>query len=215
MKTRILYILSLMGFLSSCYDYNCPDEIQTPYTEENLKYFPFKTGDTTWYYDESRGKEYYLTCIKETLNTDSIVMPAAEYCSNETYLEVNQGKEYLFSSNIPHPTDDLAIKMWLSKAGENNWIDIFLGYANGSSYLYNFLYTSNDSLSNREADFSLVRYRDSVWINDEIYDNVYSICFSTRDDIRLHAYYDTIYYNHDGFLKFISSKYGYRLERLP
>ena len=90
---------------------------------------------------------------------------------------------------------------WIRIDFKDSLSEIYLIY----SFEYNNLSQILSSHSSSRVDFI-----DYQLIKGKMYQNVYKfVCTGVQ------SFYDTLYYNREGFLKFVSADNGYVLERLP
>jgi hypothetical protein len=212
---KLLSIICSVSLLSCCQK-DCEDEILHDFTETELEWFSYSLFDTMHFQNEITGDIYYLTCISEATRIVTDIV-TEESCPdggwNLTYPEMQSE----FSSDLPHfDKDTLNISLLIYPGGDSYLSsDITFITPTGGYTYYSGFDNKDEILKNKRPGWSEVVSKGTLFINGESYENVYAIRW-IEDPERIHlAYYDSIYYNKDGFLKFISSQHGYVLERLP
>jgi hypothetical protein len=211
----LLFLLSFTLLLNSCWE-ECPDTTAHMFTQTDLDWFDFEVGDTVLYKDSMTNQTFFMVCNSKVIRIDSSYH-ADEHCSNEGSYHVRQLMNLVFNSDFPFfENDHLKLYMGVGTKEEHKTV-VFLDFRNYETYLYYELPFEFDnqsvSISTLE-NTSPVFYEGTLQINDIEYSDVYSLCYSMDGTIHTNAYYDTLYYNKQGFLKFISSQYGHRLEIL-
>ena len=212
----ILIIGSLL--LVSCLD-DCPNIVSRDLTQTDLDWFAREPNDTTFFKDAESGEIYYLAC--ESCETGEMRHFVDEnHCKNEGYYRIRKYIYSEYNSNLPHYLNDMAkININFETAGiSNSGVEFLFTGSRASTYTYflNF-YFKQETETIEETDFydtPDIIHKDSVLINGKMYDNVFILVFYPGLSAYTEAFFDTLYYNPDGFLKFISSQYGYRLERM-
>ena len=130
-------------------------------------------------------------------------------------------KDYLYidyNTNIDHENQTNLFLWFYIRSYFNQCSLVSLEFRDETFYLYyshRFLFNnSSETLEMFEPGHSIPNYLGSLEINGKMYENVYSMRYNENGDLNKIAFYDSIYYNHDGILKLISSEHGYRLERM-
>ena len=198
--------------LYASYAKECPDEISS-LSEIHKNYLALEKNDTVFFKDRLRHKIYYLTCKNKNIDWKGIYHDDY-HCENGGYNERWETIKIDLFSNIPffdNTFTKIAIQldtwdsfeivfesldeMTLKETGENIY-----------PYHLKFNDTENKLYISGNSSHSSIHYIDSLIINEIIYSNIAII---TND---LGNFYDTIYYNDNGFLKFVSSDHKYNLE---
>jgi hypothetical protein len=211
--------LSFILLVSACIYDECPDDVAHDFTQTELDWFSFESGDTVFYKDAQSGEIHYLTATSQEFTTES-TFNEDHNCLNGGYYDISDVMNNEITSDFPHYTNDFTkIDMHVVTLGlTTSVLNIrFNGYTlNPDSYNYDLLFDNNLKVIRATSGgtiISEIEQIDSIRINGNNYLNAFIICFSKDDELNF-ACYDTIYYNQDGFLKFISSQYGHRLEIL-
>ncbi|MBN1950815.1 MAG: hypothetical protein JW801_06400 [Bacteroidales bacterium] len=218
MKKNLAAIF-LISVLSACYqnqDKECPDVMDPEFPQSNLDWFSHEIGDTLYFKDPTRGNLYYLICSSRNEDWDPEF--TTDYnCVNDGWYDVSRVLTQVFTSNMPHVENQiLKLKLVMRGSPSSILTLLFRNNSNLSSYYYEFRYRYEYDDIVRRTDYSSeVSFVNSLSINEVNYQDVYIISHYFPSGVNENLFFDTLYYNKDGFLKFISSKYGYRLERLP
>jgi hypothetical protein len=214
----LLFLLLFALLLNSCHD-ECADSLGSELSETDLEWFSTEQGDTSWYKDVSDEQLYFFTCTKRKMGIDSSVegsFVANSRCPGEGFWSYRHYQYLEFNSNIPHYDSLLFLKLFFRKGEAKS--HIMAEFYRDEIYDYTYHFWFNDDDKKIEAypgyAFSIPTGIGYQSINGSIYDNVFSIAYTEDTTINKYIYYDSIYINKDGFLKFISSQYGHRLEIL-
>jgi hypothetical protein len=199
--------------LNSCWE-ECPDTTAHMFTQTDLDWFDFEVGDTILYKDSMTNQTFFLVCNSKVIRIDSSYQ-ASDYCSNEGYYDIRHMMNLVFDSDFPFfENDHLKLYMELGTKEDyetNAWLD----FRNYENYLYYGLaFEFDNQTATIETLENPVQFNGLITINGKDYPDVYTLNHSEDGIIRTNVYYDTLYYNKQGFLKFISSQYGHRLEIL-
>jgi hypothetical protein len=211
----ILLIVVNLFVLSGCQEH-CLDTSAHFFTEIDYAYFSFKQGDTSFFKDIDHDEIFYLACMKKLIKIDSTYYPD-ENCIEGGSYHIAHLLYLEFVSNLPHfNTNTLELIVGIKSKGEyNSFAEInFTDVDHYSPYTYNFEFSNETEILFSFTNLQPVIDRGLMTINGKEFNNVYSISFSDDGGLRNFVYYDTLYYNKQGFLKFISSQYGHRLEIL-
>ena len=217
-KTKILWFpVFMLFFACTPEEENCDNRFIAPLNETDLEWFAFETGDTLIFYDAGSESQYHLAC-RSSIQFIDTVYTANRRCDDGGYAEFTPTLKSEFSSNIPH-FEDRNLYAILTIRKPNDFIPIFdlkLYYGVNLYGYYLGFDSGTEAFKQLTPINSVPTNKGTVTINNIEYDDVYAICFSADPERSMqYAFYDTIYYNRDGFLKFISSQYGYVLERMP
>ena len=199
----------------------CPDSIGRDITDVEIAWFAHEPGDTMYYKDILSNEIFYLVCTSNVVGSQSAFIDVGD-CSGGGYTIEEKTIDVDFESNIPHYQNDYTNINILLRTLSNSPTSLFRFFFQGTIsssdlYIYSLRFdTSLELISSRPDSLfeSVVMYKDSIAINDKNYSDVFIIAYSKDEEENKRAFFDTLYYNKDGFLKFISSQYGYRLERM-
>ena len=214
----LLVFFTASVLITSCLE-ECPNEVSRDLTQTDLDWFACEPHDTTFYKDAESGEIYYLVC--ESCETGEVRHFVDDhYCENEGYYRIRKYIDSEYNTNLPHYLNDLTkINMHFETLGQDySVVDIwFEGLRESTfSYILGFLFKPGGESLEEVGDrrISEIIHKERIVIDGKDYFNVYILVAFTWNDEHSNAYYDTLYYNRVGFLKFISSQYGYRLERM-
>jgi hypothetical protein len=210
MKLLLLFAL----LLSNCHD-ECADSTGPEFNENDLEWFPYEPGDSINYKDASSGEIYYLTCETREMGIDSSYESfiSSERCSEGGYYYYEHYLNLEFYSNLPNTNAPLYLVQYMAK--QVNRVDINILFYDTSPYpdRYNFFLNEQTwALESVDRTSSGIYFKGSLTINGQVYHDVYLISINEDDYFSETLFYDSIYYNKDGFLKFISTNFNYRLE---
>jgi hypothetical protein len=210
-----LFLFSIaLTLLAGCQEY-CENSVRPPFTESDRAYFFFEPGDTFYFRDTQQNDTFILACTGKDERIDSAFYED-ENCIGGGSYTLRTMINFKFNSDIPHfNASSLVIDFEIFKTDSSRTTaSILLKVNDLSSYPFSFRFNSETqslySIDNSQPVFDY----NALVINGLLFDDVYSISFSNDGGDHSNIYYDTIYYNKDGFLKFISSQYGHRLEIL-
>ena len=214
MKKNYLFIFPVFLLLTGCLE-KCPDTFSHEFNDTELAYISYQTGDTLYFLDANSELIYYMTCISRTFSYDSTFFPD-HHCKNEGSMHVAPAIRFEFETDFPNHDDDspnIALEVYTKGEVESNWQISF-----NSNDIYRYLLefdSENESFEALSKGYLNVIKKEFNLIQDISYTNVYEISPDQDHYSNQNVVYDTIYYNRDGFLKFISSQYGYVLEIMP
>ena len=198
----------------------CPDSIGRDITDVEIAWFAHESGDTIYFKDILSNEVFYLVCTSNVLGSVGTFVDVGD-CENGGYYIEEKIIDVDFVSNIPHPQNESTKINILLRAlnSSNSRLSFYFEGNNSSSdsYIYSLRFDTDSELISSTTDpvlESVVTYKESLAINDKSYTNVFIIAYRKDEEENKRAFFDTLYYNPDGFLKFISSQYGYRLERM-
>jgi hypothetical protein len=213
MKKIYIFCIAFLLLFNCCRD-ECPDYIAHSFTETDKAWFSFEPNDTVHYRDVKTDEFYYLTCVSKEVNRDSI-FTEDPYCKNNGSHHIKDVMNIVFTSDIPHFDNEyLKVKINLETAWKYESI-VIIELDGAKGYPYYFVFDNNEE---RLIDYggpsttSGVSYKDTILINGKTYTNVYPISFRKDEERIKNVFYDSIYYSKKGFLKFISSQFGYNME---
>jgi hypothetical protein len=214
---HLTFSFSLILILSACIYDECPDEVAHDFTQTELDWFSFEPGDTVFYKDAENGEIHYMTGTSQEFTTER-TFNGEHNCINEGYYDISYVMNNKLTTDFPHYTNDFTkIDMHVVTLGLNtSMIDISLNSIRDipNSYTYHLFMENNTELVRASSDPNIaseIEFYSSLSINGKSYSNVFVIGFRADDELNF-AFYDTLYFSKDGFLKFISSQYGNRLE---
>lgn len=226
MKTILVFCMVIFTLLNSCVK-NCPDEVSHSFTQTDLEFFSFEPNDTIHYKDKNSGELYYLTCVYKKITSRDSSFVSDDYCEHGGYWNIHDRMNFTLLSNLPHFNNKNAqINIDIS-AFENfeSWVlfefitrNLQDDDSGANVYRYYFSFDNKEVRIIKHPFWSInseIWHYDSLVINGIVYSNVFSMNYdSINSGDSYKAVFDTIYYNENGFLKFISSQYGYKLERI-
>jgi hypothetical protein len=211
----LLLLLPFTLLLNSCLE-DCNDHSAHLFTQTDLDWFAFETGDTVNYRDDITGENFYMICTSSETRIDSL-FHIDEHCKGGGHYEIRHMMNHVFDSDFPFfENDHLKLYMELGTKEEHKTV-AYIDLKDYNNYLFYSLYFEFDNETETiETALSTqpVFYKGLITINGKEYPDVYTLNNSMHGEIQTNAYYDTLYYNKQGFLKFISSQYGHRLEIL-
>ncbi|MBN1950377.1 MAG: hypothetical protein JW801_04185 [Bacteroidales bacterium] len=213
MKKILLYLL--LPLLASCYqEKECPDISDPEFPANTLEWFSFQVGDTL-HFEDRGGKTYELICSSRTEDWDSSFYDNYK-CVNGGSFIIHPSISFSFISDFPHFSNKNLNLILKITGSPNSNARIKFNTNDQLNYEYYFVYKpENNEIISYDDYVTDIAYINKTTINETSYAGVYKLNKGDLPEGSAEFYYDTIYYNKDGFLKFISSKYGYRLERLP
>jgi hypothetical protein len=215
----LLLALALLCMALTCTqeEENC-HTISHELTNAEIEWFSIDTGDTLWFQDKNSGESYYLICASNETGKDEH-KSLTDRCPSGVRVNEYYYLKNVLNSNLPFFNNNpMNLLLYLESVDENLSIvtfDFIHVGENSSKYFYiTFFDTEEESLKTHHSYQAFPWHIDSMSINNRTYSDVFRIEYVERTPSSPISFYDTLYYNRDGFLKFISSRYGYRLERV-
>ena len=213
-RYRYLFV-GLFIILTSCYE-ECSDNIFRQHSDAELEYFYYQPDDTLFFVDTTRSTEHYLTCTYRNIYTDSTWWDS-ERCLEGGYFSIKPFLTFRFKSNFPfYDQNQVHLTMEVVPINDSlSWIQIDFKDSLGEIYWnYYFEFNNQNQLLTHHYTHKPVDFMGNELIQGKEYQNIYRLVYLANPN-GVEFFYDTLYYNQDGFLKFISTDYGYVLERLP
>jgi hypothetical protein len=194
--------------------WDCPIKEWSAFTEEDLEWFELTPGDTIYFNDNLGNDSVFLTCVSRKQWVDTTCVEEIQ-CTDEIQCTSYHFINFGFTSSIPHGNDwYLHLDIELKKLSSSFNIEMTFQDESNDYYSFWFMYRSDEHKFYNKVSGAIENVG-SININGEDYSDVLAISYSDDGGSYPFVYYDTLYFNKDGFLKFISSQHGYVLERLP
>jgi len=214
-------ILLLLLALTGCRDFfgindkECPDIISHELTDTEKAMLYYQQGDSVFFKDKTGGEIYYLYCTSKETGKDGIYHEDY-HCENDGYKEEWDIIKVQFESNFPYSHNTKAeLYILLETVGQES-SRLRIRFHNQSApiesynyYIYDLGFYNNEFHYIRKVYF--IQY-DSLLINNEIFKDVSKIYYENEFGTDQEIYYDTLYINIRGLLRFVSSKYDHDLE---
>ena len=213
---RITYALctalAMLLCWNCCKSPDCNNVTGPPFTEEGLAWFPYAEGDTLYFRDTISQEVFYMTCTAFEFTRDTSFWDDSR-CEMGGYLEIDHVIKLSLTSDFPHSENE---PLQLILKGVNSEYRIFTEitlFKPSKKYFYTFLIDKQEEIL-ISTRLTTVAGKANVSVDGVVYENTYAIFYKNDPDINPSPFYDTIYCNRDGFLKFISSQYRRVLERV-